>query len=100
MTVDTSSRVSASRIAGNSIGLTSSRMARAASNTRRSHVWRERVAGGRGVLMPRAASSSALPIMAVQSPARTRWSRPGQGTTSPGVAPSLPWITATGARSP
>ena len=42
----------------------------------------------------------AVPIMAVQSPARTSKSLPGQGVTSPGVAEFSPRTTATGARSP
>ena len=50
--------------------------------------------------MPCAASSSAVPIIAVQSPSCTRRSRPGQATTSPELGELAPRITATGARSP
>ena len=42
-------------------------------------------ATGGATEIPWAASSSAVPIMAVQSPWLTPTSRPGQATTSPGV---------------
>ena len=55
---------------------------------------------GLGTVMPCAASSSAVPIIAVQSPACTRRSRPGQAPPRPGLGEFSPRMTATGARSP
>ena len=55
---------------------------------------------GLAILMPRSASSSAVPIMAVQSPGCTGTSRPGQAITSPGLCAASERMMATGARSP
>ena len=84
---------------GKSSGLASSRMARTASMARRALEWRERVAVADGTEIPRASISSFGPIIDVQSPLKICRSRPGHGTTSPGVGEFLPWTTATGARS-
>ena len=84
---------------GKSSGFASSRIARTASMTRRTLDWLERVAVEGGTEIPRASISSFGPIIEVQSPLKTCRSRPGHGTTSPGVGEFLPWTTATGARS-
>lgn len=68
-TVEPSSRLTDAPSAHQKMGLMSSRMTRRVSIARRGHGRCMRLVNGRGTVMPASANSSAVPIMAVQSPA-------------------------------